>query len=167
MNSLREIKRRKLCKMILAYGLVAFIGVICFLKIREQREEWSYYVPKTDEHAESGIPLQVGLKEIKPKENVRIGIYDSIYIEDDKLFLYLTNYKESGYAMNAFLYDENKNMYAESGLIWQEQFLPYLQLDKEVLQEKEYYLNIAFYNINDMTSEGSIWIRVGKLQERD
>ena len=167
MNSLKEIRRRKFIKLIIAYSLVAVVGAIGIVMIREQIEKRSYYVPKTDANAEYGVPLQINLQEVKPKENIRIGIYDSIHIEDDRLFVYLTNYKENDYAMSIFLYDEDKNVYAESGLIWQEQFLPYLQLDKELLQEKEYYMNVAFYNINDMTSEGSIWIRVGKLAERD
>ena len=45
--------------------------------------------------------------------------------------------------------------------------LPYLLLDKKLLEDKDYYMNVVFYNINDMTNEGSIWIRVGKLAERD
>lgn len=167
MNSLKEIRQRKFIKFIIAYGLVAFMGVVCITIVKGQIEKRSYYVPKTDVNAERGVPTEIGLKEIKPKENIRIGIYDSIYIEEDRLFVYLTNYKESEYAMSVFLYDEDKNMYAHSGLIRQEQFLPYIQLDKELLQDKEYYMNIVFYNINDMTNEGSIWIRVGKLAKRD
>lgn len=167
MNSWKEVRQRKLIKLIIAYGLVAFIGVVCIMIIRGQIEKRSYYVPETDVNAEPGVPLEIGLREMKPKENMRIGIYDSIYVEEDRLFVYLTNNKENEYAMNVFLYDEDKNIYAESGLIWQEQFLPYIQLDKELLQDKDYYMNVVFYNIKDMTNEGSIWIRVGKLTERD
>lgn len=167
MNSWKEIRQRKLIKLVIAYGLVAFMGVVCIIIIREQIEKRSYYVPERDVNAESGVPLEIGLREMKPKENMRIGIYDSIYIEEGRLFVYLTNDKENEYAMNVFLYDEDKNLYAQSGLIWQEQYLPYLQLDKELLQDKDYYMNVVFYNIKDMTNEGSIWIRVGKLEERD
>lgn len=167
MNSLEEIKRRKFGKFLTAYSLVALIGVVCIVVIKGQIENRLYYVPKTDVNIENGVPLEIGLKEMKPKENIRVGIYDSICIEEDKLFVYLTNYEENEYAMSLFLYDEDKNIYAESGLIGQGQFLPYIQLHKELLQDKEYYLNVAFYNRNDMTSEGSVWIRVGKLEERD
>ena len=122
MNSWKEVRQRKLIKLVIAYGLVAFLGVICIIIVKEQMEKRSYYVPKTDVNVESGVPLGIDLREMKPKENMRIGIYDSIYIEEDKLFLYLTNDKENQYAMNVFLYDEDKNLYAQSGLIWQEQY---------------------------------------------
>ena len=48
-------------------------------------------------------------------------------------------------------------------MIKQEQYLPYLLPEKDLVQGKEYYINVAFYNMNDMTSEGSIWIRIGEI----
>ena len=162
MNSFEKIRKKKFCQLMIAYGLVTFLGVICSIVIKEEIEKRSYYIPKEDVNVEYGVPGQVELKELQPKENIRLGISNSVYVEEEKLYVYLTNFKENEFAMNAFLYDEEKNIYAESGMIWQEHYLPYLQLDKELLSGKEYYINIAFYNRNDMTSEGSIWIRVGE-----
>lgn len=167
MNSFEKIRRKKLAGIITAYGLVILLGIICMLELRERIGKRQYYVPEAEENAEYGIPLHVELEELKPKEKIKIGFHNPVYVEDDKLYVYLTNYKENEVAISAFLYDEDRKMYAGSGMIQQEQFLPYLLLDKELLCEKEYYINIAFYNTSDMTSEGSIWIRIGELVEKE
>lgn len=167
MNSFKKIKWRKNGFIIVAYGLVVFLGMVCMIKIGERIGKKDYYVPKAEENAEYGIPLNVELEELIPKENIRIGFYNPVYVEDEKLYVYLTNYKECGVAISAFLYGEDKSIYAQSGMIRQGQFLPYLLLDKELLCDKEYYLNVAFYNINDMTNEGSIWIKIGKIRDEN
>ena len=77
----------------------------------------------------------------------------------------MTNYKESEVTISALLYDEDKNLYAESGMIKQEQYLAYLLPQKDLIQGKEYYINVAFYNKDDMTSEGSIWIKIGEISQ--
>lgn len=164
MNSFERIKWKKVACKIIVYVLVVLLGIICLAELRERREERQYYVPKAEKNAEQGIPLQVELEELIPKENIRIGFHNPVYVEDDRLYVYLTNYKASEVAISCFLYDEDMNLYAGSGMIKQDWFLPYLVPDKELLYDKQYYLNIAFYNINDMTNEGSIWIKIGELR---
>lgn len=166
MNSFEKVRWKRLVRLI-EYGLVVLLGVICIIELGKYIGEKPYYVPEADVNVEYGIPFQVELEELIPKENIRIGFHNPVYIEKEKLYVYLTNYKECEVAISAFLYDEDKNMYASSGKIKSGQFLPYLLLDQELLQGKEYYINIAFYNINDMTSEGSIWIKIGELRKGD
>ena len=166
MNSFEKIRWKRLARVI-AYSLVVLLGVICILELGKYIGKKPYYVPEAEVNVEYGIPLQVELEELIPKENIRIGFHHPVYIEKEKLYMYLTNYKECEVAISAFLYDEDRNMYASSGMIKPDQFLPYLLLNQELLYEKEYYINIAFYNINDMTSEGSIWIKLGKLRNGD
>lgn len=165
MNSFDEIRKKKLVKYILGYGLAVLFGVICVILLKVHLEKQAYYIPKADVNAETGVPLQVELEELNPKEKVRIGFHNPVYIQQDKLYVYLTNYKENKVTISALLYDEDKNLYAESGMIKQEQYLPYLLLKKDLVQGKEYYINVAFYNVNDMTSEGSIWIRIGEIAQ--
>jgi hypothetical protein len=165
MNSFEEIRKKKRIKLILGYGLAVLFGIICIILLKAHIEKRAYYIPKADENAESGIPLQVELEELNPEENLRIGFHNPVYIQQDKVYVYLTNYKENEVTISAFLYDEDKNLYAESGMIKQEQYLPYLLLEKDLVQGKEYYINVAFYNMNDMTNEGSIWIRIGEIAQ--
>ena len=165
MDSFEKIRRKKLACIIMVYALTVLLGVICIMTLKEYLEEKRYYIPETDKNAEYGIPSDVELEELTPKEKIRIGFHNNVYVEEDKLYVYLTNYKESEVLISAFLYDEDKKMYANSGIIKQEHFLPYLIIDNELMYGKEYYLNIAFYKMEDMTSEGSIWIRIGELRK--
>lgn len=163
MDSFEKMRRKKLVSIIVVYGFVILLGMFCVMAVKDRIEKKRYYVPETEENAEAGIPSGVKLEELRPKENIRIGIQNPVYAEEDKLYVYLANYKESEVAISAFLYDEDMIMHADSGMIWQEQYLPYMILDGELSGGKEYYLNIAFYNVNDMTSEGSIWVKVGEI----
>ncbi len=163
MNSFEEIRKKKRIKLILGYGLAVLVGILCIILIMVHTGKNAYYVPEEDVNAEDGVPLQVELEELNPKENVRIGFHNPVYTQEGKVYVYLTNYKENEVTISAFLYDEDKNLYAESGMIKQEQYLPYLLPEKDLVQGKEYYINVAFYNMNDMTSEGSIWIRIGEI----
>lgn len=147
----------------IAYVLIVLLGAVTIMLLWQRFGKKTYFVPDADENAVHGIPGQVELEELKPKDTICIGFHNPVYIEEDRLYLYLTNYKESEVTISAFLYDEEKKMYAGSGMIFQEQHLPYLQLNEELSAGKEYYVNVAFYNRNDMTSEGSIWIKVGEL----
>ena len=165
MNSFDEIRKKKRIKLILGYGLAVLGGILCIILLNVQIEKNAYYIPEADVNAEAGVPLQMELEELNPKEKVRIGFLNPVYTEEDKLYLYLTNYKENEVTISAFLYDEDKTLYAGSGMIKQGQYLPYLLLEEELLQGKEYYINVAFYNRNDMTSEGSIWIRIGEIAQ--
>ena len=165
MNSFDEIKKKKRVKYILAYGLTVIIGIICIILFKEYIEKKSYYIPVADTNAASGIPLNMELEQLNPKENIRIGFHNPVYTQEDKVYVYLTNYKESEVTISALLYDEDKNLYAESGMIKQDQYLAYLLPQKDLIQGKEYYINVAFYNKNDMTSEGSIWIRIGEISQ--
>lgn len=165
MNSFDEIRKKKLIKLICGYGLAALGGIICVILLKAHIGKNTYYIPETDINAENGVPIQVELEELNPKEKVRIGFHNPVYAEEDKVYVYLTNYIENEVTISAFLYDEDKNLYAESGMIKQEQYLPYLLLEKELVQEKEYYINVAFYNMNDMTSEGSIWLKIGEIAQ--
>lgn len=163
MNSFEEIRKKKRIKLILGYGLAVLVGILCIILIMVHTGKNAYYIPKADVNAEAGIPFEVELEELNPKENVRIGFHNPVYTQEGKVYVYLTNYKENKVTISAFLYDEDKNLYAESGMIKQEQYLPYLLPEKDLVQGKEYYINVAFYNMNDMTSEGSIWIRIGEI----
>lgn len=163
MNSFDEIRKKKRIKLILGYGLAVLGGIICIILLKVHIEKNAYYIPKEDVNAEAGVPLQVKLVELNPKEKVRIGFHNPVYTQENKVYVYLTNYKENEVTISAFLYDEDKNLYAESGMIKQEQYLPYLFPEKDLVQGKEYYINVAFYNANDKTSEGSIWIRIGEI----
>lgn len=147
----------------IAYGLVVLLGIVSIMLLWQRIGKKTYFIPNADEHAVFGIPSQIELEELNPKDNIRIGFHNPVYVEEDRLYVYLTNYKESEVTISAFLYDEEKKMYAGSGMIFQEYHLPYLQLNEELSAGKEYYVNVAFYNKNDMTSEGSIWLKVGEL----
>ena len=163
MNSFEQIRKKKRIKIILGYGLAVLGGILCMILLKVHIGKNAYYIPEADANAEDGVPLQVELEELNPKEKVRIGFHNPVYTLEDKVYVYLTNYKENEVTISAFLYDEDKNLYAESGMIKQEQYLPYLLPEKDLVQGKEYYINVAFYNMNDMTSEGSIWIRIGEI----
>lgn len=167
MNSFDEIRKEKLVKRILGYGLVVLFGIICIILLKALIEKRAYYIPKADVNAEVGVPPQVELEELNPKEKVRISFHNPVYIQQDKMYVYLTNYKENEVTISALLYDEDKNLYAESGMIKPEQYLPYLILERDLLEGKDYYINVAFYNMNDMTSEGSIWIRIGEIAQEE
>lgn len=164
MDSLNKIRWKKACKWIAVYGLIVAFAILSAWFLKEQNKRNTYYIPKEEINAEDGIPEQVKLEELNPTKNIRIGFHNPVYVEGEKVYVYLTNYKENEVAISAFLYDENKELYAESGMIKQEQYLPYLVLDKETEAGKEYYINVAFLNEKDMTSEGSIWIRIGALE---
>ena len=124
MNSFEKIRCKKLGFISIVYGLIALLGVICMMELGERIEKRRYYIPQAEENVEDGIPCEVELEELIPKENIRIGFHDPVYVEEEKLYVYLTNYKECEVLISAFLYDEDKNMYASSGIIRQEQFLP-------------------------------------------
>lgn len=147
----------------IAYGLVVLLGIVSIMLLWQRIGKKTYFIPNADEHAVFGIPSQIELEELNPKDNIRIGFHNPVYVEEDKLFIYLTNYQDSEVTISAFLYDEDRDMYADSGMILQGQYLPYLSLSKELKADKEYYVNVAFYNTDDMTSEGSIWLKVGEL----
>ena len=164
MDSLNRMRWKRICTRIVIYGATALFLAAGLLLLQEQIKNKSYYVPKEEKNVQPGIPLQTELEELMPTEEIRIGFHNPVYVEDDKVFVYLTNYKENQVAISAFLYDEEKNLYANSGMIKQEQHLPYLTLKDELKCGTMYYINVAFYNTNDMTSEGSIWIRIGELQ---
>lgn len=163
MDSLNRIRWKRIGIRIVTYGLIMLLGIAGLFVVKEHRQKNTYYVPKQEKDVEQGIPLQMELEELNPTDQIRIGFHHPVQVEDDKVFAYLTNYRENEVAISAFLYDEDKNLYANSGMIKPGQHLPYLTLSRELKQGTMYYINVAFYNTNDMTSEGSIWIKIGEL----
>lgn len=163
MNLFEKTGQKKFGKYMIAYGLVVLLGAVSIMLLWQRIGKKTYYVPDAEENAVYGIPSQIELEELNPKDNIYIGFHNPVYVEEDRLYVYLTNYKESEVTISAFLYDEDKKMYASSGMIMQGQYLPCLLLNEELSAGKEYYVNVAFYNRNDMTSEGSIWVKVGEI----
>lgn len=167
MNSFEKMRYRKLGRMIITYGLIVLLGIICAMKLSGYIRKHRYYIPEAEPNAECGIPPYAELEELNPKETIRIGFRNPVHTEGDKLYVYLTNYKESEVSISAILYDEDKNIYAGSGMIKKGYFLPYLRLDKDLLCGKEYYIKVVFYNTKDMTNEGSIWIKIGEIETEE
>lgn len=163
MDSLNRIRWKRIGTRIVIYGLAALFGALGLLLLKEPVLNRSYYVPKEEENVQPGSPAQLELEELMPTENIKIGFHHPVYVENGKVYVYLTNYKENEVAISAFLYDEEKELYASSGMINRDRHLPYLTLSRELKQGTMYYINVAFYNTNDMTSEGSIWIKIGEL----
>ena len=163
MDSLNRIRWKRIGTRIVIYGLVALLGAAGLLLLKEPILNQSYYVPKEEENVQPGSPEQLELEELMPTEDIKIGFHHPVYVENGKVYVYLTNYKENEIAISAFLYDEEHELYASTGMINQDRHLPYLTLNRELKQGTMYYINVAFFNTGDMTSEGSIWIKIGEL----
>ena len=163
MDSFNKVRWKRMSIRIAIYGFVAVLSAVGLFMIREQIKKKSYYVPKEEKNVQHGIPSQMELEELMPTEDIKIGFHHPVSVEGDKVYVYLTNHKENEVAISAFLYDEEHELYASSGMINQDRHLPYLTLIRELKQGTMYYINVAFFNTDDMTSEGSIWIKIGEL----
>ena len=92
MDSLNRVRWKRICIRIVLYGAAAFFLAAGLLLLKEQITEKSYYVPKEEQNVQPGIPLQMELEELTPTEEIRVGFHNPVYVEDDKVFVYLTKY---------------------------------------------------------------------------
>lgn len=166
MNPFDRIRLRRMLGGIGTCILVVILGIFCVMTVVKMKEgSKQYYIPAHDENALRGVPGQVALEEITPKEGMKIGFSIPPLYREDRLYINLTNYEENDFYLSALLYDDQKHFVADSGLIDNGEYLPYLIIEKRLDVNADYLLKVVAYHKDKMTNEGSVWIRVLVTEE--